>query len=177
MQYPEISHKRVSDLTVADVQILLASSASAPAVMLCTDRGILTSYHPSGAVHPSGLAGVLGLGTVAWIGTAGVEPGSAWCALQAWSAGLSTAPESIRALIAISRLLPVVCKHVRDLLPSDVAIAQEYAFAKNYNAIEFDINTEGLISGTYRGRFLGRHGWRRRQARRGRYRSATPALD
>ena len=64
MQYPEISHKRVSDITVADVKILLASAASAPAVMLCTDRGILTSYHPSGVVHPAGPTGVLGLGNL-----------------------------------------------------------------------------------------------------------------
>ena len=149
MQHPEIS-KQASELTIADVKILIATAADGPgAIMLATERGSIVCTHACRPVAPFGPAGVFGCGSIAFLRADKTDAGAAWCLLQSWALGLSAAPETLLQIFADGKKLPLVGKHVMALSKNDIELVQFYALGKNHDGIELDVGDDGFVIGAH----------------------------
>ena len=149
MQFPDI-RKQASELTIADVKILMTTAADhSGAIMLATERGSIVSTHTCRPVAPFGPAGVFGCGSIAFLRADKTDAGAAWCLLQAWSLGLSAAPETLLQIFADGKKLPLVGKHVMRLLKNDIELVQFYALGKNHDGIELDVGDDGFVIGAH----------------------------
>ena len=149
MQFPDI-RKQASELTIADVKILMATAAAgAGAIMLATERSSIVSTHTCRPVAPFGPAGVFGCGSIAFLRADKTDAGAAWCLLQSWALGLSAAPETLLQIFADGKKLPLVGKHVMRLLKNDIELVQFYALGKNHDGIELDVGDDGFVIGAH----------------------------
>ena len=139
MSYTALDHRRVSDITVSDIGTFLRAAQRLPYVgaQLVATCGRVEFARQS-EIRPRGKLGVVAAADSVWI-RVDADPLGVWCALQAWSAGLTAAPATVKSSAAVSRELPGVGETVWHCSEICIRLAQDWAAARGYEGIEIGL--------------------------------------